>query len=170
MGKLTVLALRAVLAALIAGGLFIQGVLIPIGLFDDTEDKAVESIRIPVLVIIFLGVLAGQVVVVCVWRLLTMVKRGTVFSTAAFRYVDVIMGAFTAAALLIFAFAGVLAHRNRAYTADEVPPGIILVIGGLGMAALGVALVVLVLRMLLAQAIDRDTEANRMREELEEVI
>lgn len=38
------------------------------------------------------------------------------------------------------------------------------------MAALGVALVVLVLRMLLAQAVARDAEAARMRAELEEVI
>ena len=38
------------------------------------------------------------------------------------------------------------------------------------MAVLGVALVVLVLRMLLAQAVARDIEAARMRAELEEVI
>ncbi|MBT2535360.1 DUF2975 domain-containing protein [Arthrobacter sp. ISL-69] len=34
---------------------------------------------------------------VCVWRLLTMVRRGTVFSHAAFRYVDVVTGAVAAA-------------------------------------------------------------------------
>lgn len=38
------------------------------------------------------------------------------------------------------------------------------------LAVLGVALVVLVLRMLLAQAVARDVEASRMRAELEEVI
>ena len=34
----------------------------------------------------------------------------------------------------------------------------------------GVALVVLVLRMLLAQAVDRDAEAHHLRAELDEVI
>jgi hypothetical protein len=43
-------------------------------------------------------------------------------------------------------------------------------VGGGTVAILGVALVVLVLRMLLAQAVARDVEAARMRAELEEVI
>ena len=37
---------------------------------------------------------------VCVWRLLTMVRRGTVFSHAAFRYVDIVIGAIAAASVL----------------------------------------------------------------------
>jgi hypothetical protein len=37
-------------------------------------------------------------------------------------------------------------------------------------AILGVALIVLVLRMLLAQAVARDVEAMRMRAELDQVI
>jgi hypothetical protein len=37
-------------------------------------------------------------------------------------------------------------------------------------AILGVALIVLVLRMLLAQAVARDTEASQLRAELDEVI
>jgi hypothetical protein len=51
-----------------------------------------------------------------------------------------------------------------------VAPGIVLLIGGVGLAVLGVALIVLVLRMLLAQAVARDVEAARMRAELAEVI
>ena len=35
-----------------------------------------------------LALLAGQVAVVAVWRLLTMVRRNSVFSEAAFRHVD----------------------------------------------------------------------------------
>jgi hypothetical protein len=42
--------------------------------------------------------------------------------------------------------------------------------GGIGLAILGVALVVHVLRMLLAQAVARDVEATHMRAELDEVI
>ncbi|RVX43802.1 DUF2975 family protein [Nonomuraea polychroma] len=81
-----------------------------------------------------LFVVTVEVVLVCVWRLVTMVRRGTVFSHAAFRYVDIVIGAIVAAALPVF------------------------------------ALIVLVLRMLLAQAVARDIEAAQMQAELDEVI
>ena len=48
------------------------------------------------LVIVVLGIVTIQVTAVCIWRLLTMVRRGTVFSHAAFRYVDVVIGAVAA--------------------------------------------------------------------------
>ncbi|GGL25738.1 DUF2975 domain-containing protein [Planomonospora parontospora] len=165
MGKLTVHTLRAVLVALLAGSVFVQAVMVPL-LASDLEGLRPEFayLRPPLLAIVFLGVVAAQVVLVCVWRLVTMVRRGTVFSHAAFRYVDIVIGAFTAAALLVFALGVVLAPG------DPVPPGVVLLIGGVGLAVLGVALVVLVLRMLLAQAVARDVEAARMQAELKEVI
>ena len=108
--------------------------------------------------------MAAQVVLVCVWRLVTMVRRGTVFSHAAFRYVDVVIGAIVAAALLWFALTALLAPGER------VDPGVMVIMGGVGVAILGVALIVLVLRMLLAQAVARDVEAAQMQAELDEVI
>jgi len=160
MGRLTVLALRAVLVALLAGSVFVQGVMVPL-LAADLSDF---GLRTPVIVIVLLGVVTAQVVLVCVWRLVTMVRRGTVFSHGAFRYVHTVIGAMTAAALLVFALGVVLAPG------EAVAPGVVLLIGGVGVAVLGVALIVLVLRMLLAQAVDRDAEAARMRAELAEVI
>jgi hypothetical protein len=99
-----------------------------------------------------------------VWRLLTMVRRGTVFSHASFRYVDVIIGAITAAALLAFALGVVLAPG------EAVAPGVVLLVGGVGLTVLGIALIVLVLRTLLAQAVARDAEASSLQAELDEVI
>ncbi|MCT2586110.1 DUF2975 domain-containing protein [Actinophytocola gossypii] len=157
MGKLTLLALRAVLVALLAGSLFVQAVMVPLLAVDLEEDFGLTSRRVPIVVIVILGFVAMQVVLVCVWRLVTMVGRGTVFSPAAFRYVDVVIGAFVAAALVTFALAVVLAPG------EAVAPGIVLLICGVVVAILGVALVVLVLRMLLGQA-------TRMRAELDEVI
>lgn len=52
-------------------------------------------------VITILGMVTVQVALVCVWRLVTMVRRGTVFSHAAFRYVDAVIGAIVAAALVL---------------------------------------------------------------------
>ncbi|MER5838732.1 MULTISPECIES: DUF2975 domain-containing protein [Streptomyces] len=165
MGKLTVLALRAVLAVLLAGSVFVQAVMVPLLAMDfDDADAALASVRTPVIVIVVLGVVTAQVVLVCVWRLVTMVRRGTVFSLGAFRYVHVVIGAFVAAAFLVFALAVVLAPG------EAVAPGVVLLLGGVVVAILGVALVVLVLRMLLAQAVARDIEAARMRAELAEVI
>jgi hypothetical protein len=46
----------------------------------------------------------------------------------------------------------------------------VLLIGGAGLLVAGVALIVLVLRMLLAQAVARDAEASHLQAELDEVI
>ncbi|MER6405300.1 DUF2975 domain-containing protein [Streptomyces viridosporus] len=165
MGQLTVLALRAVLGALLAGSVAVQTVMVPL-LASDLEglDPDYAYLRTPFLLVVVLGVVTAQVVLVCVWRLVTMVRRGTVFSHAAFRYVHLVIGAFVAAALLVFTLGVLLAPG------EAVAPGVVLLLGGVGLAVLGVALVVLVLRMLLAQAVARDVEATRMRAELAEVI
>ena len=63
-----------------------------------------------------------------------------------------------------------LAVRLFLAPGEAVPPGIVLLLGGVALAVLGMALIVLVLRMLLAQAVTRDIEATRMRAELAEVI
>jgi len=159
MGKVTVQALRAVLVVMLAGTVFLQA-LMAWALATDPEDGTLPLT--PLRVIVILGAATVQVVLVCVWRLVGMVRRGTVFSHAAFRYVDVVIGAVVAADLLVFA---VLLVAGPAME----PPGI-LFLGGIGVAFLGVALIVLVLRMLLAQAVARDVEAAHMQAELDAVI
>lgn len=171
MGRRTVLVLRAVLIALLAGSVVVQAVFVPLLAIDMGElDPELAYIRVPFLVIAVLGVVAAQVTVVCVWKLVTMVRRGTVFSHAAFRYVDIIIGAVVAAAGLVLAFAALMASTNRRVPGDAIAPGVVLIICGVSVAIFGVALVVLVLRMLLAQAVARDAEANQMQAELDEVI
>ncbi|MFF4169603.1 DUF2975 domain-containing protein [Streptomyces sp. NPDC001744] len=165
MGKWTVLALRAVLGALLAGSVFVEAVMVPLLAADlDGLRPEYAHLRTPVPVLLVLGALTAQTVLVCVWRLVTMVRRGTVFSHAAFRYVDVVTGAFACGAVLVFAFAALLAPG------EAVAPGVVLLICGVSLAVLGVALIVLVLRTLLAQAVEREAEATRMRAELAEVI
>lgn len=169
MGRLMVLALRIVLGMVLAGSLFVQVVMVPL-LATDLDGGELASVRIPLVVIAVLGIMTIQVTAVCVWRLLTMVRRGTVFSPASFRYVDVVIGAASAASLLTFGFAVTLALRNRSVQGDVVAPGIVLLICGVAVIAAGIALIVLVLRMLLAQAIARDAEAHNLQAELDEVI
>ena len=52
----------------------------------------------------------------------------------------------------------------------DIAPGIVLLICGASLMIGGVALLVLVMRALLAQAVERDVEAARLRSELDEVI
>jgi hypothetical protein len=163
MGELTVRALRAVLAVVLAGTVLVQaGLAWTLASGSDPEDGSLPLTAFRVLAI--LGVVTVQVVVVCVWRLVTMARRGTVFSRAAFRYVDIVIGAIVAAALVWFTVTIVNAPGQRA------DPGVSVIMGGIGVAILGVALIVHVLRMLLAQAVARDVEATQLRAELDQVI
>ena len=163
MGKLTVRALRAVLVVVLAGAVLVQALMVwTLVSGSDPEGGSLPLTALRVITI--LGMVSVQVVGVCVWRLVTMVRRGTVFSHAAFRYVDGVIGAIVAAALVWFAVTAINAPGQR----DD--PGVTLIMGGVGVAILGVALIVLVLRMLLAQAVARDVEAARLRAELNEVV
>ena len=163
MGKLTVRALRAVLVVVLAGTVFVQaGMVWALVSGSDPEDGSLPLTSLRVITI--LGMVSVQVALVCVWRLVTMVRRGTVFSHAAFRYVDGVIGAIVAAALVWFSVTVINAPGQRA------DPGVTLIMGGVGVGILGVALIVYVLRMLLAQAVARDVEAAQMQAELDEVI
>ncbi|MGW1246732.1 DUF2975 domain-containing protein [Streptomyces sp. NPDC002535] len=163
MGKLAVGALRAVLAVVFTGTVLVQVLMVWVLISgSDPEDGSLPLT--PLRVIVALGMVVAQVALVCVWRLVAMVRRGTVFSLAAFRYVDGVIGAIVAAAVLWFAVTAINAPGQR----DD--PGVTVIMGGIGVAILGIALIVFVLRMLLVQAVDRDVEAARMQAELDEVI
>ncbi|MFD8236170.1 DUF2975 domain-containing protein [Streptomyces sp. NPDC059696] len=163
MGKLTLCALRAVLVVLLVGTVLVQASMVwALVSGNDPEDGSLPLTSLRVITI--LGLASAQAALVCVWRLVTMVRRRTVFSRAAFRYVDVVIGAIVLAALVWFGVTILNAPGQRA------DPGVTLIMGGIGLAVLGVALIVLVLRMLLAQAVARDVEASQMQAELDEVI
>ena len=99
MGKIAVHALRAVLVLVLAGTVFVQASMVWVLISgNDPEDGTLPLTALRVITI--LGMVSAQVALVCVWRLVTMVRRGTVFSHAAFRYVDGVIGAIVAAALV----------------------------------------------------------------------
>lgn len=157
MGDVTVRALRVVLVLALAGSVFMEAVMVP--LFWQDLDDAPAGVRAPVVALVVLGVLMMQVVGVCVWRLLTLVRRGTVFSPAAFRYVDLVTGAIAVAAVVPLGIAVALAAYNRTTTtADEVAPGVVLLFCGAAVVTAGVALLVAVLRRLLVQAAASEAE------------
>lgn len=161
MNRWTILILRVVLVLALLGSLFVQVWMVP--LMGDDLRGTPDWFRWAFLAIVVLGIMTVQVTMACVWQLLTMVRRGTVFSSAAFRYVDIIIGAIAVASGLLFALGVIMAPTT-------VAPGVVLLIGGAGLLVAGMALVVVVLRKLLAQAVDRDAEARDLKAELDEVI
>lgn len=165
MGRLTILALRVVLSLMVAGMLFIQVFLMPLLGVDIAEGgPEAAHLRWPVVVLGIAGALTVEVALVCIWRLLTMVRRETVFSPAAFRYVDVVIGAAVVATLLAVVLSFVLAPG------EAVPPGFVALVVIAGFGTAGIALLVLVMRALLVKAVALDSTATTLRAELDEVI
>src|SRR5687767_514579 len=58
-------------------------------------------LRVPLLVVSVLWLVCAQVVIVCTWKLLTMVKDDRIFSEASLVWVDAIVWAIAAAWLLL---------------------------------------------------------------------
>ncbi|WP_028049301.1 DUF2975 domain-containing protein [Cellulomonas sp. URHD0024] len=165
MGRLAIWGLRAVIAMLFLGTLFVQAVLVPLLGVDIAHELPQEVfLRWSFVILAILGLVTAEVALVCIWRLLTMVSRDTVFSRAAFRYVDIMIGSAVVATLLAVAMSFALAPG------EQVPPGAVLlvVLGGVGTA--GIALLIFVMRALLARAVDLDSTASTLRAELDEVI
>lgn len=161
MARSTTLVLQVVIALALAGSLVVQAFIIP-AVWTDLQGAPPVS-RITFVTLLALGVLTMQVFAVCVWQLLTRVREGSVFTESSFRYVDVIVWSISAAAVITFAIAVLLAPGG-------VAPGIVGLICGAALVLAGMALLVVVMKSLLRQAIDRDAEAATLRSELDEVV
>jgi hypothetical protein len=160
--KTMLMCVRAALVLLFLGSLFVQLVMVPLVAYNmDPAQPGMTDLRIPVLVIVFLGVATAQVVMVGVWRLLTMVYQSTILSRTALPSVDAISLAIAAAAGLMWML-GVVAAPG-----EEVAPGMVLLIGGAGAALAAVALLVRILATVLAFAADRHETAIRLQTELD---
>lgn len=164
-----VLALRVVIGVCLAGSLVAQGGTV-LGMVLLLVDGPLAWQGLVLLPTLFLAVVCLQVVGVCVWRLLTMVRRGTVFSAAALRQVDRVVAAIGVLAVLVAVIPVVGVVSNRTQPGDAVAPGVVGLVLGAAVVLAGVALVVLVQRMLLAEAVARDAETRALRDELDGVI
>jgi len=159
--KVTVSILRVVIALALLGSLIVQTLIVP-AVWADLEG-ADSWARITFVTLLVLGVATMQVFGVCVWLLLTRARDGSVFSESSFRYVDIVTWAIAAAALLTFAIAVLL-------SVGEIAPGIVGLICGASLVLCGMALLVVVMKTLLRQAIERENEAKALRSELNEMI
>lgn len=103
--RLAVVPLRALLALTFAALLLAQVMSLP-GMFAHWAEQSERfaDVRWPLLIGWELGMVCVQVVIVCTWRLLTLVGEDRVFSATALRWVDGIIAATTVAWALLLAF------------------------------------------------------------------
>ncbi|MFI7504205.1 DUF2975 domain-containing protein [Streptomyces sp. NPDC049687] len=160
MHRFFVAVLRTGIVAAVLGGLFGQIVVIPSTAADEVDRfPPYAPFQLPYVTAAIIGVACVQVVLGALWMLLGMIERDAIFSSRAFRWVDVIIGASVAATLLALGVTGHLAFADI-----PTPDGNMQVIGALGAAMLAVgagaafAMLVVVMRGLLRKATDLQTE------------
>jgi MFS family permease len=149
--------LRVLLVLLFAALVFGHTVSVP-GEFAHMAQESPESahLRWPLTILGVVVLLCVQVVVVCTWKLLTLVKEDRIFSDRSQVWVDAIMWAVGVAWLLLF---GVFVYVG--VNADD-PAGILL-LGSILMVGAVFGLLLVVMRALLRRA-------TTLRTDLEGVI
>lgn len=143
----TITALRVVIAIALAGSVVVQIAGASV-VWNDLDTTPLPG-RLALVAFLIAGVATLQLFAVGVWMLLTKVRRGSIFSAISFRWVNVIIAAIAAASVLMLALGAALAPG------DTAP---------------GMALLVVVMKALLRQAIARDAEATALRSELDDEV
>jgi hypothetical protein len=153
-----------VLLVLVFIGLVVAQVLSLPGEFSQMAREHPEAGFIPWLLLTFaiLEVLCFQIVIVCTWRLLTLVRADRIFSEKAFVWVDVIVWTIAGAWVLLAGLATYLVAIIY-FTPELRDPGTPILLIGMTLIGGVVVLTVVVLRALLRQA-------TVLRTDLEEVI
>jgi len=150
--NLSLVLLRGVLALLFAFLLVMQILSLP-GQFGHSANESPESALVSWILLIAteVGALCLQVVIVCTWRLLSMVQRDRIFSDASLRWVNAIVGAFVAGWLVLVALSTYLTAVIY-FTPALRDPGIPILLFGAVLVGSVFVLLVFVLRALLRQA------------------
>lgn len=138
--------LRILLALLFAGLVVAQVAILPGTLaYLADEEPDLAYLRWPALAFSIVELLCVQVVIVCTWKLLGMVKDDRIFSEAAFAWVNTIVWTMVAAWVLLFgAFVYV--------TVLVSGPGLPVLLFGMVLAGGVLVLLMVVMRALLRQA------------------
>ena len=154
MSTVVIRALRMLLVLIALGALAAQIVIVVVVATHPEVDPADRAVAYAVVAVAAIACL--ELALVALWVLLSMVRRSAIFDERAFRWVDVISVAGLVAAVLV---SGLCAHVGEL---DDAP-GLILIGGGIGVAGVAFALLMVVMRGLLHTA-------TTFRRELEEVV
>ncbi len=146
-----VVPLRILLAVVFAALLAAQVWAVP-GVLPDLSDASLEQsvVRSTMLVVLLAGLACVQVVIVCTWQLLTLVRDDRIFSAGALPWVNAIVGALGVGwVMLLGAFVCSYYFVVDEVSDDPVLPALLLLLLLVG-AVLGLLMVVM--RALLRQA------------------
>jgi hypothetical protein len=157
--RTVVLALRT---ALVVAALWLLVLLVfslPGELSDGSPDVGA---RIPAQIVLSLVLMSVLAVIVCIWRLLTLIRRDRLFSDASRRWVDAIVWSLAIGWALLAGFA-IVVTAVIFFTPEIRDPGIPMLLFGVVVLSSLPLLLMVVMRGLLRQA-------TGYRSELEEVI
>lgn len=155
--KLASRLLRVALVVLLLGTVFVQ-VLVPVYASQTgTTIPEVAYLVVPYSVAAILFIVCVQVALLVVWRLLSLVDGGVIFTRRALRWVDVIIGCAVVATVLS---AGVLIHMLR-FVPGGGGPTIYFMLACIA-GGLAFVLLMIVMRGLLESAIADRTELDEV--------
>jgi len=147
-----IIVLRVFLASLFAFLVLLQVLSLPGDILHDLGNSPdAAHLLWPMLVVGELELLCAEVVIVCTAKLLTMVRRDSIFSDASLTWVNGIVWSFVAGWLL---FACLATYRTAViyFTPRLRDPGIPILLFGIVLFGAVLVLLMLVLRALLRQA------------------
>jgi hypothetical protein len=158
MDRSVIVALKALIVALITLLIVCQIFVIP-GLAQQMIERSPEHsyLQVPGTFVTVGFLLCIQVALICVWRLLSLVRASSIFSNDSFAYVDVILGVVALATVLIIGSFITLAIAGAASPSVTVLCALGMVIG------FGLALLIVVMRGLLRKA-------SQLEKDLAEVV
>jgi hypothetical protein len=150
--NVSVVVLRVFLAVLFAFGLVMQILSLP-GQFVPDASVAPELVPLSwaLLIAAELAVVGLQVVIVCTWRLLSMVQRDRIFSEESLTWVNVIVYTFVSGWAVLVALSAYVSGFIY-FTPEIRDPGIPILLFGLTLIATVLVLLLVILRALLRQA------------------
>ena len=153
MHRTAIITLKTLILVLVALLLVCQVVVIPAVAQQMVErSPQLDYLQVPGIVVTVGFLLCVQVALVCVWRLLTLVRASIIFSEHAFTYVNIILGIVALATFLILG-----SFITLAATGSASPSVVILCWLGMVVGS-GLALMIVVMRGLLRKAsqLERD--------------
>jgi hypothetical protein len=158
MQRSTILVLKTLIVALVAMLLFCQIAVVPqVAAQSALRYPEIDYLAIPGTIVGVAFLVCVQAVLICVWRLLSLVRRESIFSERAFPDVDTSLAAVAFATILVLVTLIVLASTGHA-TASIVLLCLLGVVVGVGLC-----LLIVVMRGLLKKA-------WRLEQDLSEVV
>lgn len=158
MARTTIVALKTLIVALLALLLFCQVAVVPaVAAQSALRYGEIAYLQLPGILVGVAFLVCVQVVLVCVWRLLSLVRADSIFSERAFPDVDVSLGAVAFATLLVL-----VALVTFALTGSATASITLLCLLGV-VVGLGLSLLIIVLRGLLRKA-------SQLEHDLSEVV